>query len=171
VPHLGKFYRLATREERGRQDRRPRDHRARQQAAVRPIEYSNTLGSQYLRTLDATRVCCRSQTLEARKVSEFGFYLHAVYTPCQVGSQILVLRLPQLLHAPTQNSKDLAKSTSSCDSLCQRSHWGTQRAIVLYLCCVSHLKSQRDTSTLVLKQSSTHCSNTIRRPSDTGDRP
>ena len=28
---------------------------------------------------------------------------------------ILVLRLPQFLHAPTQSSKDLYKSTSSCD--------------------------------------------------------
>jgi len=36
------------------------------------------------------------------------FILHA-------GSQILVLRLPQFLHAPTQNSEDLEKSTSSCD--------------------------------------------------------
>ena len=36
------------------------------------------------------------------------FILHAV-------SQILVVRLPQFLHASTQNSKDLEKSTSSCD--------------------------------------------------------
>jgi len=33
----------------------------------------------------------------------------------RVGSQILVLRLPQFLYASTQNSKDLEKSTSSCD--------------------------------------------------------
>ena len=34
---------------------------------------------------------------------------------------------------------------------------GTQRVIALYLCCVSPLKSSRDSSTLVSKQSSTHC--------------
>ena len=45
------------------------------------------------------------------------------------------------------------------------------RAIVLYLCCVSPLKSSRDSSTLVLKQSSTHCSHRSRQASDTGGRP
>jgi len=52
---------------------------------------------------------------EARKISGIGLHLPGVYTPRQVGSQILVLRLPQFLHAPTQNSKDLEKNTSSCD--------------------------------------------------------
>jgi len=33
----------------------------------------------------------------------------------RVGSQILALWLPHFLHAPTQNSKDLEKSTNSCD--------------------------------------------------------
>jgi len=42
VPRVGKFYRLSTREERGTQDRRPRVRQARQQAAVRPMEDSNT---------------------------------------------------------------------------------------------------------------------------------
>ena len=42
-------------------------------------------------------------------------HLPRVYTPRRVGSQILVLRLPQFLHASTQNSKDLEKSTSSCN--------------------------------------------------------
>ena len=37
-----KFHRLATREERGTQERRPRVHQVRQQAAVRPMEDSNT---------------------------------------------------------------------------------------------------------------------------------
>ena len=35
VPRLGKLHRLATREERGTQDRRPRVHQVRQQAAIR----------------------------------------------------------------------------------------------------------------------------------------
>ena len=48
---------------------------------------------------------------------------------------------------------------------------GTQRAIVLYLCCVSPLKTSRDASTLVSKQSSTHCSHRGKRTSDTGGRP
>jgi len=38
-----------------------------------------------------------------------------VCTPRWVGSQILVLQLPRFLHVPTHNSKDLEKSTSSCD--------------------------------------------------------
>jgi len=37
-------HRLATLEERGTQDRGPRGHQARQQRAVRPMEYSNTWG-------------------------------------------------------------------------------------------------------------------------------
>ena len=40
----------------------------------------------------------------ARKVSRIGHYFSRGYTPHQVGSQILVLLLPQFLHAPTQNS-------------------------------------------------------------------
>ena len=40
----------------------------------------------------------------ARKVSGIGHYFSRGYTPHQVGSQILVLLLPQFLHAPTQNS-------------------------------------------------------------------
>jgi len=55
------------------------------------------------------------QTPEARKISGIGLHLPGVYTPHQVGIQILVPRLPQFLHAPTQNFKDLEKSTSSCD--------------------------------------------------------
>ena len=42
----------------------------------------------------------------------------------------------------------------------------SQRATVLYLCCVSPLKSSRDASTLVSKQSSTHCSHKSRWASD-----
>ena len=38
----------------------------------------------------------------------------------RVGSEILVLRLPQFLHAPTQNSKDLEKSTNSCDPYAEK---------------------------------------------------
>ena len=41
--------------------------------------------------------------------------LPGVYTPRRVGSQILLLRFPHFLLASTQNSKDLEKSTNSCD--------------------------------------------------------
>ena len=76
-----------------------------------------------LRATAATRTGCvrhgmgaaALKTPEARKISGIGFHLPGVYTPRRVGSQILVLRLPQFLHAPTQNSKDVEKSTSSCD--------------------------------------------------------
>ena len=64
--------------------------------------------------ISGRKVCCCPQTLEARKVSGIGFHLPGVYTPRRVGSQILVLRFPQFPHAPTQNSKDLEKSTCSC---------------------------------------------------------
>ena len=115
VPHLGKFHRLAIGEERGTQDRRPQGHQAHQQTAVRPMEEYNTWGSPYLWTLQAGRVCHCPQTPEARKGSGIGFHFPGVYTPRRVGSQILVLRLPQFMHALTQNFKDLKKSTSSCD--------------------------------------------------------
>jgi len=59
--------------------------------------------------------CCCPQTPEARKVSGIRLHLPGVLTPRRVGPQISVLRLPQFLHAPTQNSKDLEKSTNSCD--------------------------------------------------------
>ena len=52
---------------------------------------------------------------EARKVSGIGFHHPGVYTPRRVGSQICVLRRLHFLHAPTQNSKDLEKSTNNCD--------------------------------------------------------
>jgi len=42
VPRLGELHRLATREERGTQDRGSRVHQASQQEAVRPMEDSNT---------------------------------------------------------------------------------------------------------------------------------
>jgi len=57
----------------------------------------------------------RPQAPEAMKVSGSGFYIPGVYTPLRVDSKILVLRLPHFLHAPTQNSQDLEKSTNSCD--------------------------------------------------------
>jgi len=48
---------------------------------------------------------------------------------------------------------------------------GTQRVIVPYLCCVSPLKSSRDSSTVMSTQSSTYCSLGTRRVFDTGGRP
>ena len=50
---------------------------------------------------------------ESKKVFGSGSYFPGVFTPCQVGLQILVLRFPHFLHVPTQNSKDLGKSTHS----------------------------------------------------------
>ena len=67
------------------------------------------------KTFQAGRVCYCPQRLEARKISAIGLHLPGVHTSRRVGSQILVLRLPQFLHAPTQNFKYLEKSTSSCD--------------------------------------------------------
>ena len=87
VPRRGKFHRLASREERGTQDRGPRVYQARQQGTVRPMEDSNTWGSQYLQTLQAGGACC-PQAPEARKVSKIVFHLPGVYTPRWVGSQI-----------------------------------------------------------------------------------
>ena len=102
-------------------------------------------------TLQVGGACCCSQTTEARKVSGIGLHLPRVYTPCRVDSQILVLRLPQYLHVPTQNSKDLQKSTNSCNPKAR--------------------KSSRDSSTLVSIRSLTHCSHRSKRASDTGSRP
>jgi len=68
-----------------------------------------------LTLLGQRKAYCRPQVPEAWKVSGFGLHLPGVYTPRRVGSQILVLQLPCFLHGPTQNSKDLEKSTSSCD--------------------------------------------------------
>jgi len=103
-------------------------------------------------------------------VSGSGFHLPGVYIPHRIGSQILVLCFPHFVHAPTQNSKDLQKSTNSCD-LSRKCYQGTQRATALYLCCVPPLQSSRDSSTPVLNQSSTHCSHRSRRAVDTGGRP
>ena len=47
----------------------------------------------------------------------------------------------------------------------------TQRDIVQYLYCASPLKSLRDLSTTVSRQSSTHCSHRSRQAFDTGGRP
>ena len=151
VPRLNKFHCLATREELGTQDWWLRVHQACQQTAVWPMEDSNTWGSQYLRTLQARRVWCCPHTPEARKVSGIGFYLPRVYTPHRVGSQILVLRLPHFLHAPTQNSNDLEKWTNSCDPKARTTTGGRKE-----------LPSNR---------SSTHCSHRRRRALQTGGRP
>ena len=88
----------------------------------------------------------------------------------ELGSQILVLRPPQSLHAPAQNSKDLEKSTNSCDHSTRKAT-GDHQSYRLNLCCVPPLKSSRDSYTLVSTQSSTHCSLGSRRAFDTGGRP
>ena len=65
----------------------------------------------------------------------------------------LVLWFPHFLHALTQNSKI----------------W--RRALIIAICCVSPLKSSRDSSTVVSNQSSTPCSHRTKRAFDTGGRP
>ena len=119
VPCLGTFHRLTTSEERGTQVWGLWVHKACQQTAVLPVEDSYTWGSQYLWTLCTGGACCCPQTFSLsckRKVSGIGFHLPGVHAPRWVSSQILVLQLPHFLHALTQNSKDLEKSTNSCDS-------------------------------------------------------
>jgi len=106
---------LANREERSTQDQRSQVHQAGQQGAVQPMENSNTWGSQYLWTLYTIGACCCPQMPEAKKVSRIGIHLPGVHTSRPVGPQILVLWLPHFLYAPTQNSKDLEKSTNCCD--------------------------------------------------------
>jgi len=64
--------------------------------------------------------------------------VHIYNTPRQVGSQILVPRLPQFLHAPTQNSKDLEKSTSSCNPLAREVNGGPKE-LLYYISAVCPL--------------------------------
>ena len=75
----------------------------------------NIWGKQCLCLFQARGACCRHQAPEAREVSGIGLHLPGVYTPSRVGSQILVLRFPHFLHAPTQNHQDMEKSTNNCD--------------------------------------------------------
>jgi len=99
----------------GAQDREPRVHQAHKQGAVWLMEGPNAWGKQYLWPLRARGACCRPQAPKARKVSWSRIFLTGVYTPRRVGSQMLVLRFLHFLHASTQNSKDLERSTNSCD--------------------------------------------------------
>jgi len=46
------------------------------------------------------------------------------YTPRRVGSQILVLRFPHFLLAPTQYYEGLEKSTDVCDPTAGKVNWG-----------------------------------------------
>jgi len=83
VPRLGKFHRLATREERGTQGRRLRVYQVRQQAAVRSMEDSNTWGSQYLRTFRSEELDAAIRRLKPEKSPGWDyifpeFILHAV---------------------------------------------------------------------------------------------
>ena len=48
---------------------------------------------------------------------------------------------------------------------------GGPKELLSYICCVSFLKSLRDSSTLVSNQPSAHCSRRSRRASDPGGRP
>ena len=63
-------------------------------------------------------------TPKARKIYGIRLYLPGVYTPRRISSQILVMRFLHFLHAPTQNSQDLEKSSSSCDSKANMPFWG-----------------------------------------------
>jgi len=49
------------------------------------------------------------------KILESELYFPRVYTPHQVGSQILGLQFPYFMYAPTRNQQDLEKSTNSCN--------------------------------------------------------
>jgi len=94
----------------------PRVHQAQQQRAVRPMEGPNTWKKQYLWPLHARGAFCCPQATEARKISGSGFsFPEFIFHTGWVSSQILVLWFPHFLHAPTQNSKDLEKSTNSSD--------------------------------------------------------
>jgi len=133
--------RLTTREEWSTQHWEPRIHDAHQQAAVRHMKGPNTWGKQYLWPFQASGAYFRPQAPKARKVSGSRLNLPGVYTPRRVDSQTLVLRFPDFLLAPTQNSKDLELRSYS-----RKSHWGTQRPVALYLFCASPSGSLRDSS-------------------------
>ena len=121
VPRLGKLHRLATREERGTQDRGPQVHQACQQGAVRPMEDSNTWASQYLWTLQVGGACCCPQMPEARKVCGIGFHLPGISTPRRGRFSNLGSATSSHLHVPTKNFKDLEKNTNSCNP-CNEDH-------------------------------------------------
>ena len=104
----------------------------------------NTWGKQYLWPFQAREACFRPRAPEARKVSGYGFYLPGVYTPGRVGSQILVLLFSHLLLAPTQTSKDLEKSTCSCDPKAEKAIWGPNE-LSPHISSVCPLQDPRET--------------------------
>ena len=75
------------------------------------MENSNTWGSV---TLFLNRLGWRSLLLPSNAWSQDSLrdWFQSTWSSYSM-SQILALRLPQFLHAPTQNSKDLEKSTNS----------------------------------------------------------
>jgi len=56
----------------------------------------------------------------------------------------LVLRLPQFLHAPTENSKDLEKSTNNCDPYARNAIRGPKE-LPSYISAVRPLQNPRET--------------------------
>jgi len=130
--------------------------------------------SQHLRetvslALLARGVFCCPQVTVSTKITRSGFYFPGVCTPRWVSSQILVLQLPHVLHAPTQNFKDLEKSTNSHNPEARKATGGPKELSPLYLCCASPSKSLRDSAMLVSNQSLTHCSHRNRRVFNQGE--
>ena len=165
VFHLSKFHCLATREERAHK--------------TSGCESTRLVSKQQIPTLEGHSIS------EPFRLEEFVAALRRLKPAKSPGLNSIFLEF--VLHARLALKSWFCDFLNSCMRqlktptiwrralvvaiLRQRSHWGTQRAIVLYLCCVSPLKSSRDSSTLVSKRSSTHCSHRSRRASDTGARP
>ena len=153
VPRLGKLHRLATREEWGTQDRRPLVHQARQQGAVLSMEDSNTWGHSISELFRPEELAAVFRRLKPRKspgldyiflefIHHAGSTLKSWFCDLLTSCMCRQLKIPKiwrraLIVAIPKPVKPL----------------GTQRAIVPYLCCVSHLTSWRDSSTLVSNQS------------------
>ena len=101
MPCLGKLHHLATREERGTQDRESRVHKDLQEGAARYMKGPNTCRMQYRWPFHAKGACCRPQAPEVKKMAGTGFYFPGVYSPRRVGSQMLILRFLHFVHVPT----------------------------------------------------------------------
>jgi len=72
------------------------------------------------------------------------FHLPGMHTPSRVGSQIVVLKFPHFLHSPTQNSKDLEKTTNSYDpKACKAT--GGPKELPPYISAVCPLQDPRET--------------------------
>jgi len=115
----------------------------------------------------ARGACCWPQVPESREISWSGsisleFILH-------VGSALKSWFCDFLTSCMRQiKIPKIRRRALILVILSRKSHWKTQRAIVLYFCSVFTSRSSRDSSTLVPNQSSTHRSRTNKRAFDTG---